>query len=57
MIIGRSQIKRFTTAIDSSLELLITVVLTFYLLVHGESFWSGIWQWLPQYFSFRDLGI
>lgn len=47
MIIGRSQIKRFTTAIDSSLELLITVVLTFYLLVHGESFWSGIWQWLP----------
>lgn len=34
-------------AFDSSLELLITVVLTFYLLVHGESFWSGIWQWLP----------
>lgn len=32
---------------DSSLELLITVVLTFYLLLHGESFWSGIWQWLP----------
>lgn len=34
-------------AFDSSLELLITIVLTFYLLLHGESFWSGIWQWLP----------
>ena len=32
---------------DSSLELLITVVLTFYLLIHGDRFWSGIWQWLP----------
>ena len=31
----------------SSLELLITVVLTFYLLIHGQKFWSGIWQWLP----------
>ncbi len=34
-------------AFDSSLELLVTVVLTFYLLLHGENFWSGIWQWLP----------
>ena len=34
-------------AFDSSLELLVTIVLTFYLLIHGESFWSGIWQWLP----------
>ena len=32
---------------DSSLELLITIVLTFYLLLHGESFWAGIWQRLP----------
>ncbi|PSB10073.1 AI-2E family transporter [Pleurocapsa sp. CCALA 161] len=32
---------------DSSLELLITLVLTFYLLIHGDRFWSGIWQWLP----------
>ena len=31
----------------SSLELLITVVLTVYLLIHGQKFWSGIWQWLP----------
>ena len=34
-------------AFDSSLELLVTIVLTFYLLLHGESFWSGIWQRLP----------
>ena len=34
-------------AFDSSLDLLITVVLTFYLLIHGDRFWSGIWQWLP----------
>ena len=34
-------------AFGSSLELLITIVLTFYLLVRGEEFWSGIWQWLP----------
>lgn len=32
---------------DSSLELLITVVLTFYFLIHGNRFWAGIWQWLP----------
>ncbi|WP_036477378.1 AI-2E family transporter [Myxosarcina sp. GI1] len=40
-------------AFDSSLELLITVVLTFYLTLHGESFWSGIWQWLPSSWSGR----
>ena len=34
-------------AFDSSLELLVTIVLTFYLLLHGESFWLGIWQRLP----------
>ncbi len=39
-------------AFDSSLDLLIIVVLTFYLLLHGESFWSGIWRWLP-----NDWGI
>lgn len=32
---------------DSSLDLLITVVLTLYLLLNGQSFWAGIWQWLP----------
>ena len=32
---------------DSSLELLITIVLTLYFLLNGQSFWAGIWQWLP----------
>ncbi len=34
-------------AFDSTLELLVIFVLTFYLLLHGQSFWSGLWQWLP----------
>ncbi|MBE9046120.1 AI-2E family transporter [Pleurocapsales cyanobacterium LEGE 10410] len=38
-------------AFGSSLELLITIVLTLYLLINGPSFWAGIWQWLP-----RDWG-
>ena len=32
---------------DSSLELLITIVLTLYFLLDGQNFWAGIWQWLP----------
>lgn len=35
-------------AFGSSLELLITLVLTLYLLLNGASFWAGILQWLPQ---------
>ena len=31
----------------SSLELLITVVLTLYFLLNGQNFWTGIWHWLP----------
>jgi predicted PurR-regulated permease PerM len=34
-------------AFDSTLELLVVFVLTFYLLLDGQSFWSGIWQRLP----------
>jgi len=34
-------------AFDSSLELLVIVVLTFYLLLNGESFWQGIWGKFP----------
>ena len=40
-------------AFDSSLELLVTVVLTFYLLLHGESFWQGIWQKFPEPWQYR----
>jgi predicted PurR-regulated permease PerM len=34
-------------AFDSTLELFLVIVLTFYLLLHGQSFWSGIWHWFP----------
>jgi predicted PurR-regulated permease PerM len=30
------------------LDLVLTVVLTFYLLLHGEELWDGINEWLPQ---------
>ena len=42
---------------DSSLDLLITVVLTLYLLLNGQSFWAGIWQWLPNDWGDCDRGI
>ncbi len=35
-------------AIGSVVDLGLTVVLTFYLLLHGERLWDGIFQWLPQ---------
>ncbi|MBE9177612.1 AI-2E family transporter [Oculatella sp. LEGE 06141] len=34
-------------AIDSLLGVILTTVLAFYLLLHGESFWNGIARWLP----------
>lgn len=33
--------------ISRLLDLLITVVLTFYLLLHGDRLWDGIFQWFP----------
>lgn len=35
-------------AIGSVVDLGLTVVLTFYLLLHGDRLWDGIFQWLPQ---------
>lgn len=32
---------------DQILNLVITGVLTIYLLLHGDTFWEGIFQWLP----------
>jgi predicted PurR-regulated permease PerM len=32
---------------DRLLEVLITTVLTIYLLLHGDDFWSGLLRWLP----------
>ncbi|MGB3300940.1 MAG: AI-2E family transporter [Phormidesmis sp.] len=34
-------------AISSVVEIGLTVVLTFYLLLHGDKLWDGIFQWLP----------
>lgn len=33
--------------VGSVLNILLTVVLTFYLLLHGERLWNGLFQWLP----------
>ena len=35
-------------AISGVVDLGLTVVLTFYLLLHGEKLWDGIYQWLPE---------
>ncbi len=38
---------------DRIIEVLLTVVLTTYLLLHGETFWQGIIQWLPHLWGDR----
>ncbi len=40
-------------AISSVVDLGLTVVLTFYLLLHGEKLWDGIYQWLPESWNSR----
>lgn len=40
-------------AIGSVVDLGLTVVLTFYLLLHGERLWDGIFQWLPRSWNER----
>lgn len=34
-------------AADSILNFLLTIVLTFYLLLHGEQVWEGLFKWFP----------
>lgn len=34
--------------VGSVFDLILTLVLTFYLLLHGEELWDGIYQWFPQ---------
>jgi predicted PurR-regulated permease PerM len=36
---------------DRLIEVLVTVVLTLYLLLHGDEFWDGLVSWLPERFS------
>lgn len=38
----------FLGTVGSAVDLILTVVLTFYLLLHGEELWDGVNQWLPQ---------
>ena len=38
-------------AISSILDFVLTIVLTFYLLLHGDRLWNGIFQWLPDRFN------
>jgi len=38
-------------AISSILDFVLTIVLTFYLLLHGDRLWDGIFQWLPDRFN------
>jgi len=40
-------------AIGSVLNLMLTIVLTFYLLLHGDRVWDGIFQWFPHRTSVR----
>lgn len=37
----------------SALDFVITIALAFYLLVHGEHLWEGIFQWMPRQSSIR----
>lgn len=40
-------------AADRVVEVILTIVLTVYLLLHGEAFWNGILQWLPNQWGDR----
>ncbi|HEY9621855.1 MAG TPA: AI-2E family transporter [Crinalium sp.] len=33
--------------VGSALDLTLTIVVTFYMLLHGDRLWDGIFQWLP----------
>ncbi|MGB3612555.1 MAG: hypothetical protein WBA10_02085 [Elainellaceae cyanobacterium] len=36
---------------DRLVEVLAIIVLTLYLLLHGDEFWEGVLGWLPEDFS------
>ncbi|MFS8118212.1 MAG: AI-2E family transporter [Microcoleus sp.] len=38
-------------AADSAVNFLLTIVLTFYLLLHGDRVWEGLFKWLPSNLS------
>ncbi|MGC1308362.1 MAG: AI-2E family transporter [Phormidesmis sp.] len=51
--ISASVISLLPDAIGGVVDLGLTVVLTFYLLLHGERLWDGIYQWLPDEWNAR----
>lgn len=40
-------------AADSAVNFLLTIVLTFYLLLHGDRLWEGLFKWLPSKLSLQ----
>lgn len=46
--ISASMLALLPDAIGGVVDLGLTIVLTFYLLLHGERLWDGIFQWLPE---------
>ncbi len=46
--LSASVFSQLPNAISTIVDIGLTVVLTFYLLLHGERLWDGIFQWLPE---------
>ena len=43
--------------LGSVLNVLLTVVITFYLVLHGEQLWDGIFQWIPSDSASQIRGV
>lgn len=41
-------LSQLPNAVSIGVDIGLTIVLTFYLLIHGEKLWDGIFQWLPE---------
>lgn len=47
-ILSASLFSQLPNAVSTIVDVGLTIVLTFYLLIHGERLWDGIFQWLPE---------
>ena len=47
-IVSASVLGLLPDAISSVIDVGLTVILTFYLLLHGDRLWDGIFEWLPE---------
>lgn len=45
--LGGTALSLFFNTISSVLNVVLTMVLTFYLLLHGDRLWNGIFEWFP----------